>query len=212
MNIDDLDTFDLVELLWRPETTKKKLFNGDPARYLSQEKYLEYCRTQWHLIAGHGDGHYVALRTTEEMNALLDRLQSNDSRAEIIASLKRGRPNKNENEPPTDDACENTINLAARLLLMLKLGVVKGQAIPRRCLSWTEGSLGSFVRDYFDEAPRLNCDHVRLPKAFNAWSIDRIGGIAIDFTNNLADHLLLVEDDSKVLIFHHASFLECQEG
>ncbi len=211
MNLSKLDTFNLVELLWRPETNKKKLFNGDPARNLSQEKYLEYCRSQWHLIAGHGDGQYVALRTAEEMNDLIDRLGSNESREEIIASLKQGGGLATD-VPPTDDACENTVNLAARLLLMLKFGVVKGQAIPRRYLRWTEGSLGSFVHDYFDEAPKLNCDHVRLPKAFNAWSIDRIGGIAIDFTNNLADHLLLVEDDSKVLIFPHASFLECQEG
>ena len=58
--------------------------------------------------------------------------------------------------------------------------------------------------------PTLSCEHVRLPKSFDAWSIEMVGGIEIAFTDNLADHLLLVEEDSKVLIFHHVSFLEVQ--
>jgi hypothetical protein len=51
---------------------------------------------------------------------------------------------------------------------------------------------------------------VRLPKTFDAWAIERIGGISIQFTDNLADHLLLVNDDTTLLVFHHVAFLELQ--
>ncbi len=208
MDPTERDASDLVELVWNPSASKRKLFNGDPIRDLSHEAYFEYYTNQCHLIAGHGGGNYVALHTAQEMNGLVNRLRSDDSREDILAGLKAQFASR---QLPADDAFENTINLAARLLLMLKFGIVKGQAIPRRYLRWSTASLGAFVKSYFDEAaPRLNCDHVRLPKAFDAWSISTIGGIAIDFTDNLADHLLLVEDDSKVLIFHHASFLELQ--
>ena len=37
-----------------------------------------------------------------------------------------------------------------------------------------------------------------------------MGGIKIRFDNNLADYLLLVKDDSKVLVIPYVSFLESQ--
>jgi hypothetical protein len=52
---------------------------------------------------------------------------------------------------------------------------------------------------------------VKLEKLFNARSLERIGGISIDWTNNLADHLRVKDDRNdkiKVAIFHYASFLK----
>jgi hypothetical protein len=37
-----------------------------------------------------------------------------------------------------------------------------------------------------------------------------MAGLEIVWTDNLADHLRLTDDDTKVHIFHHASFLEIQ--
>ena len=210
---DSLDAHaqELVENLWRPSlNAKERLFNADPTRNLTHETYYEYYRHQWHLIAGNADGRYVAMRSAEATNQLAQRLATNpaETRQEILASLKSGGGPASRAD---DEEWNNSINLAARLLLMLKFGVVKHQQVPRWYLSWTSGSLRDFVKDHFDVSPALNCDRLRLPKAFNAWSISAIAGIDIDFTDNLADHLLLVEDDSRVLIFHHASFLECQD-
>jgi len=50
-----------------------------------------------------------------------------------------------------------------------------------------------------------------MNKIFTARNIDRIGGIRIRWTNNLADHLRLSDDDGAVFIFHHASFLKFQQ-
>jgi hypothetical protein len=140
------------------------------------------------------------------MEELVGELSLCKARPEIFTSLR-----EKMSADVSDEACYYSIDLAARLLLMVKIGVVKHQAIPRRCLAWTDGSLPEFVQGHFDEVPILNCDSVRLPKAFDAWSIATIGGIDIGFTDNLADYLLLVEDDTRVLIFHHASFLEWQK-
>ncbi|TGJ87792.1 hypothetical protein E0Z10_g908 [Xylaria hypoxylon] len=93
---------------------------------------------------------------------------------------------------------------------MLKVGVVRHQASPHLCLKWEKGDLQSFVRERFNKPPVLDCHHVRLPKSFDIWSISTIGGLKVEFTDNLGDHLLLVDDDTTVLLFHHASFLECQ--
>jgi hypothetical protein len=201
------DARELVELLWRLDLNAKVLFNGDPATDLNHDTYYEYYSGQWHLIADYSDGRYFALKTGTEVRELIQQIQAGKTREDLIASLQSRGP-----AGPSEEACNNAINLASRLLLMLKFGAIKHQAIPRRYLNWTTGSLEEFVKEYFGQPPLLNVERVKLPRAFNAWAIATIGGIAIEFTDNLADHLLLVEDDSKLKIFHHASFLECQEG
>ncbi|KAK5656519.1 hypothetical protein OQA88_4496 [Cercophora sp. LCS_1] len=200
----DTHALELVECFWhRSGSTKDRLFNGDRATQLSHETFREYYHQQWNLIAGHGDGQYVATSSPKDLVVLIDQIREGKARQDIMAELSASTG-------AGEESCENSINLAARLLTMMKFGVVKHQAIPRRVLRWDEGDLDCFVKDYFDVTPALSFEHVRLPKAFNAWSIETIGGIQIGFTDNLADHLLLVEEDSKVLIFHHASFLESQ--
>ncbi|TDZ31027.1 hypothetical protein C8035_v002309 [Colletotrichum spinosum] len=105
---------------------------------------------------------------------------------------------------------EDTINLALSVMTMLKFGPVPGERSPCRHLHWREGSLNNSVEGHFVEKPVLTTDGIKLPRSFNAWSLETISGIGISFTDNLADHLLLVEDEKgmKVLIFHHISFLK----
>jgi hypothetical protein len=95
---------------------------------------------------------------------------------------------------------------------MMRFGIAKHQISPRRYLEWEAGSLQDFVHQYFKEPPKLSCEQVLLPKSFDAWAIATIAGVEIAFTDNLADHLLLVEDDAKLLVFHHASSLEYHRG
>jgi hypothetical protein len=49
---------------------------------------------------------------------------------------------------------------------------------------------------------------VKLSKIFNACNLQRISGIRVAWTSNLADHLSMRDDDTRVVIFHHATFLE----
>jgi len=183
---------------------RKRLFNGDQPTQLAHDAFAEYYRQQWNLIAGHGDGQYVATQTPKDMDRVIERIRQGGTRGAILSDLRLTDPNASE------EACLNSINLAARLITMMKFGVVKHQAVPRRHIHWDAGPLSNFVKDYWNVPPVLGCEPVRLPKSFNAWSVEMVGGIQVGFTDNIADHLLLVEDDSKVLIFHHASFLEYQ--
>ncbi|KAI1761790.1 hypothetical protein GGR53DRAFT_504095 [Hypoxylon sp. FL1150] len=179
--------------------------NAEPLEKLDISPYIEYYMQQWNAIAATVDGRYVTVRAHRDVLEIVRLLRRGDDRGSIASHLQR------ENPGATDDACESSINLAARLLTMLKIGVVKYQAAPRGFLKWECGSLADIVKKRFSEPQVLDTQHVRLPKSFNAWTISLIGGLQIEFTDNLADHLLLVDDDTKVLIFHHASFLECQQ-
>lgn len=199
----DNDTEEFVEKLW-PLPSEQRLCNGERASALTSDAYRAYYKRHWYSIAQHSEGPCVALKSWSEICQLIQQLQADFNRPDILAGLKAQTP------VLSDEVCEISIDLAARLLLMLKFGVVKHQAVPRGHLVWSGGTLRHFVQSHFNDPPKVSCDGIRLPKSFDAWTIEKVAGIEIGFTDNLADHLLLVEDDSKVLIFHYASFLERQ--
>ncbi len=178
--------------------------NAEPIENLDFLPYIEYYTQQWNAITATLDGRYVTVRTHDDVLEIVQLLREGNDRESIVSHLRM------KYSSAIEDACESSINLVARLLLMLKIGVMKHQVAPRGFIAWERGSLADMVNKRFSEPQVLDTHHVRLPKSFNAWAINVIGGLQIEFTDNLADHLLLVDDDDKVLIFHHASFLECQ--
>ncbi|PKK51253.1 hypothetical protein CI102_2773 [Trichoderma harzianum] len=77
---------------------------------------------------------------------------------------------------------------------------------------WKSGSLNNALATYFCPQKTLQADRPKLGKVFTARNLNRIAGIEIRWTTNLADHLRLVDDDQVVFIFHCASFLQLQKG
>lgn len=205
------DTRNLVNITWQrpvidPCTIQHgRLLTGSPC---GQAAYEDYCYQQWSIAAGYQNGLHMALNTSQELKEFILYLSAAESMTRHEMSVYLEQSNNAESSERTRD---NTINLALRILLMLRFGPVMGEMLPRRHLSWKEGCLKDYIQTYLDEDAPLGIEGVRLPRTFNAWSLVAIGGIAIELTDNLADHLLLIEEENnmKVLIFHHASFLEC---
>ncbi|PQE11495.1 fad-type 2 protein [Rutstroemia sp. NJR-2017a BBW] len=81
-------------------------------------------------------------------------------------------------------------------------------------ITWATKSLNEAVKEYFSTSSGSNRgsshDSVRLERVFSARNLERIAGIQIEWTTNLADHLRLTDEEDKISIFHYASFLECQ--
>lgn len=135
-------------------------------------------------------------------------LREDEAKESITAHLNELRRAKQKFL--SEHMCHCTIDFAARLITPVNIGALPNEVNQRRHLEWTSGTLRSLIADYFNEPSVLTFEHLRLPKAFDAWSLCKIGGIRIIFTDNLADHLLLVDDDAVVLIFHHVSYLKQQ--
>jgi hypothetical protein len=208
----DLQLDSFVESLWGPFLEKQRYFNGDIVAHVAPDHsaYLDYFRRQWDLIARQSDGRYVTVKCHQDVQDIARRVLDGEGRRAVLDWLLHSHQDQELSVERAEEACASSLNLVARLISMLKIGKVKHQSNPRGTLDWKEGSIHDFISEHFAEAPVLSCDGVRLPKAFDAWSIDKIGGIDIEFTNNLADHLLFV-GDSKILIFHQATFLEFQQ-
>ena len=77
-------------------------------------------------------------------------------------------------------------------------------------MNWENGTFKDFIEGNFCKSRIDEPKIIKLEKLFTAPNIERIAGISIRWTDNIVDHLRLVEDDSAVVIFHHASFLKWQ--
>ncbi|KAL9100442.1 MAG: hypothetical protein Q9163_004187 [Psora crenata] len=91
---------------------------------------------------------------------------------------------------------------------MVEVGCIPNSFSGRKELKWEHGSLQEFIHTHFGVPGKLNNERVKLERLFVARNLERITGISIFWTNNLADHLRMMEHDTQVAIFHHASFLE----
>lgn len=196
----------IIDTLWaRTRDSTHRLRNGEPVTSLHHEAYSRYYHVQQCYLT-HEPGVQNMVQDNGLVSDVAQRLRNDFSRQEVVSGVEQRLKSQVGAEN-----CQEMAYLTARLLVMMNVGRLMSEAHPRRNIPWESDSLRNCVRDYFHESPKMSCEGIKLPKAFNAWSIDTIGGIEVKLTNNLADHLLLVEDDTTVLIFHHASFLECQD-
>lgn len=155
----------------------------------------------------HDGGRHIALRTHRDVVEVAAQLQAGLTRDEIKDNLRTKLTTPHDNE---DELLENSIDLASGLLLMMACGTSSYGFSGRTEILWRQESLQQYLADYFGVPPVLGHDSVKLEKNFTARNLGRIAGLEIVWTDNLVDHLRMSDDDTKVHIFHHASFLECQ--
>jgi hypothetical protein len=193
-----------------------RLWNFDidnpPSPYLSLslEVYFRYYLWQADLFM-HDAGNHVLVRTHHDILKISEILNQNLDRAEVREkACSQVFPNKRADQ---DKSLNASINLAVRLLLMIDVGNIPNGFSGYRSLQWDQGTLRQFLADQFTPRAAPLQERVRLEKGFTARNIERIAGIRLRWTDNLADHLRLFdsEDDELVVsIFHHASFLIMQ--
>ncbi len=167
--------------------------------------YSEQCR-----LALHDGGQHISLRTHQGIVDIVCHLKQSLTREEVIENLR-----SRLSDPEHDNAGEilnNSIDLAVRLLLMVEVGGLQYGISGHTPLRWMEGTLRDFVHQRFDQPLVLGRERMKLGKIFTARNLQRIAGIQIVWTTNLADHLRMRDDDTRVAIFHYASFLEYQRS
>ncbi|KAH7179150.1 uncharacterized protein B0J16DRAFT_374231 [Fusarium flagelliforme] len=156
----------------------------------------------------HNGGRYVALRSHRDVVDCIHKLKSGMLRHDIKEHLREKLTAPHDNE---DEMLDNSIDLAASLLLMMSFSSFAYGFSGRSHLRWSHGSLESFVSAYFDPGAAQAKENVKMEKIFTAHNLCRIAGLDIVWTDNLVDHLRLIDDDQRVHIFHHASFLYAQQ-
>lgn len=118
--------------------------------------------------------------------------------------------------PRSEHLAGTLVDLAAGLWLMLSISKYPGDISYDEPIDWrdheklmeTQHGLSKGPVDKSFSHHYSSTDLVKLPQAFTAAHLEQIGGIKVIWTNNLADHLLLKDDDTKLMLFHQVSVLK----
>jgi hypothetical protein len=195
---------EIIEQFWGSNALPKQLHNGEAGLGLNLDLYFNYYTYQCGL-ALHDGGRHVSARTHQHIIDIVQLFKKPLTRDALTQLLPMpSSPNEGEKR-------HGSVDLAARLLLMIDIGSLQYGFSGRKQLVWDRSSLKDFVHDHFSVPPTLGHGHVKLEKMFNARNLGQIAGVEILWTNNLTDHLRMIDEDKKLYIFHHASFLEYQQ-
>ncbi|KAF2734545.1 hypothetical protein EJ04DRAFT_534787 [Polyplosphaeria fusca] len=133
----------------------------------------------------------------------------NDVKRWLRSSLKQQR-----NEKEEEQMLEGSVRLASRLLTMTDIGPVPYGIQGSPSMDWVDGatSLKEFLATYFQESQPEKEVRFKFEQAFNAYNLRRYTGVEIVWTDNLADHLRLMDDDARLCVFSHVAFLRNQNS
>jgi hypothetical protein len=196
--------YQIIQGFWDSNISLSGFENG----HLQCDKYFSYYAEECRL-ALHDGGRHILTRTHRDVVELATHLKHSTMRTDLREILRKKLP-----LPHPDDAenvIDNTIDLLVRLFLMVRVGSFNYVVSDSTQLSWRGDTLQDFVQQRFSPAQVLKGAPIKLEKIFNARNLQRIAGIQISWTDNLADHLSIRDDDTRVAIFHHASFLMYQK-
>ncbi len=172
------------------------------------DAYFTYYWQQCDLIGCHDNGEFSSVSTHRDVARVVELLKRGLDRDEVLQQLPALLGSR------TASQHDNSIDLAARVLLMIKFGEMRHEMLGGRPVLWRSGSgsLQDLMHRYFTTDQALGHERVKLEKNFNAVHINLIAGVGIRWVDNLADHLKLIHDDTILCVFHHVSFLRCQEN
>ncbi|KAF4421750.1 hypothetical protein FACUT_10902 [Fusarium acutatum] len=189
--------------------TSISLLNGDKVSKLDFRAYDSYVQRQQKLF-GELSSSAVYPHDTFSLGKVADQIQRHKQRDQTISYICTLSGNGDV------DACQDALNLVTRLILMIEVGNLEKasgfmhQTGPRPLPLWDENSLESLTEKIFPMSHHQSCGGITMTPEFSAWSLENVAGIKIEFTDNLADHLRLTNNNSQVYIFHHVAFLEAQ--
>lgn len=195
---------DIVEHLW-------PIVNGHKARNRESDwgAYFEYYHDQC-AAAMHEQGEHIIARTHQHIIEIATKLKECHSRSAIKAELKDWFTGATQ-RLDEDEILDNTIDLATRLYLMINIGAYHSTITQGTRLLWNNSNTQEFLHENFQRRPGPSETNMRFEKDFTAINMQQIADIRICWTNNLLDHLRMVDDDRVVAVFHHASFLQRQQ-
>ncbi|RDW76976.1 hypothetical protein BP6252_05029 [Coleophoma cylindrospora] len=172
-----------------------------------EPSYIQYYRNQCTAaFTRHKNSLTLIITTHEDILAIIEQLKDLRLTREQIKDHLRSRiaiqPEYREKL-----ICE-AIDLGVRLWLMIDVGEIIQTLVPgQRPIKWEQGYLQPLLHATFTPSIEIH-ERVKLDRIFTIYNLERIAGLHIFWTSNLADHLRLISDNTKVAIFHHASFLE----
>lgn len=195
---------DLIKGLW------PKYSALSPGKAQTWNAYFKYYEDEC-MKASAGGGKHSTIRTHADVLKVAKDLRSGRTKGEIKQALIALDTQQRQYDVIAQMA-EGSIRLAVRLFAMIDVGPVAHNYSPcHTSLNWTieQHDLRTLLDLQFKKSP-LAPESSKFGRLFNALNIRRYAGVKIQWTENLANHLRLVEDDTTLCVFHHVTWLKHQ--
>ncbi|KAH7397960.1 hypothetical protein BKA64DRAFT_53869 [Cadophora sp. MPI-SDFR-AT-0126] len=188
--------------------------NGDPLKLATYLRYYEeQCREFLHQCTSRRL--VVCTKTHRDVVMLVHLLRlanigAPSTKGEIVAALRTVIPLA---DPlASDDVLSDAVDFGARLMLMMDIRADRrgNHVINQVPIQWGDCTLRIVIHSQFNTTKELSTP-VRLERIFTAASLEHIANIKIVWTDNLADHLRMSEDDTQVAVYSHAQFLKLDQ-
>lgn len=158
-------------ILWDQQNGAKDIQKCSFAKY-----YKEQCG-----FAFEESGKYIICKTHSEILRIATQIKAGTSREKISEDLWKKLRNAPSQSDSTQKRIDNSIDLAARLLVMMAFGKpLHGMLMRCDELHWDNGTLKETVRKYFEEQISDSKEYVKLESLFNAQNLVRIAGLEIE--------------------------------
>jgi hypothetical protein len=157
------------------------------------------------------EGQHLYARSHEDLLQIAQLLRTEPTEEEVKFRI---RQRFTQHRPIADEEAMliGSIRLATRIFAMINTGPLLPNMISgHRSIPWSDETLCDAVHAHFEDDLDSDFENCILGSDLTARNIDRVARISIVWTDNLVDHLRLVERDKKLCVFHHVSFLRHME-
>jgi hypothetical protein len=175
------------------------------------DAYFRHYTTECRNAIDPNRGEHVTVRRHQDIVDIVKQFEENKTREEIIRSLVSADSQRTD-EAAKHKRADGSIRVVARLFVMVNMGPSSERwelgSEPRPWSEPTE-NLKTVLASYFVRSS-TDTGSLQFKADLTAFNLKHFIGLKILWTDNLFDHLRLIDDDTTVCIFHHATFLQHQ--
>ena len=200
----------ILEAFWPRDTTTLQEV-GDDRERCPWNAYFRHYTTECRKAIGSACGEHVTVRAHQDIIDIVRHIEAGATKEMIKRSLVV-LDTQQRSEEAKNRMAEGSVRLVARLFLMVDVGAPSQSWIwGPSFLPWDEehDDMKTVLKNHFVISSRQTGNLV-FEEEFTAFNLQRFTGLKIQWSNNLADHLRLIDNDQKLCIFHHGTFLQHQ--
>jgi len=197
----------IVNGLWHDNTTSKTT-----TELHKWQAYFHYYTAECRTTIGYENGEHTFVRKHKDITKIAKQLEDGKSKKEVKELLYQ-MDTQQRSLDIKDRMAEGSVRMVARLISMVDIGPIPYGIRVRTPIAWEDEnlSLKEFLSDHFKES-FISAGKIKFDENFTALNLHRFTGLRVRPTNNLVDHLQLLENDTELCIFPHVTFLEEQQN
>jgi hypothetical protein len=202
------DRANIISKLWQHHAQASVQDSGNWNAFFTY--YTDECKS-----ALEDEGDNVTVRKHQDIIEIAIQLGNSYTKKSVCEGLFTfyAKRTKKRQEDELRGMIEGSVRLVVRLVAMVDIGPISPACIQGHTpLDWADEQqdLQTLLRNYF--VPKTSvAEFSKFGGLFNALNIRRYAGLRIQWTDNLNNHLRLVNDDTGLCVFHHVAFLKSQE-